>query len=96
MFGSAVVEVAIGLVFVFFLASSIAFHINEFVARFFGWRARDLEDALHEMLRNDSLVHNLFKHTLIGTPDIGWRFPRLHVCKFFRERCGGPRAAGDA
>src|SRR5258708_8403123 len=66
MFGSAILDLAIGLVFIFFLLSSIAFHINEFIARFFNWRAKELEAAVHRMLESDALTHALFEHRLVG------------------------------
>ena len=66
MFGSAIIDVAIGLVFVFFLLSSIAFHVNEFVARMFHWRQKDLEGFLHELLGTEDFAHEFLQHPLIG------------------------------
>jgi hypothetical protein len=70
VFGSAVLDVAIGLVFFFFLLSTLALHTNEFVARLFRWRSLDLETALHDMLRSPARVHEILAHPLVGTPEL--------------------------
>jgi len=66
MFGSAILDVAIGLAFLFFLFSTIASHINEFVARAFRWRSKDLEEGLQWLLGDDNLVHDVLSHRLTG------------------------------
>jgi hypothetical protein len=46
VFGSAVLEVAVGLMFLYFLLSSICSSIHELLATALKWRARNLEFAL--------------------------------------------------
>ena len=69
MFGSTVLEVAIGLVFVYFLLSLLCSTINEqVIARFFALRAKTLEEGLNNMLpgpQGSDLVNKLYKHPLI-------------------------------
>lgn len=66
MFGSAIVEVVIGLAFVYFILSIIASHINEMVAGFFGWRAADLERGVRNLLANaPQLEESVWGHALV-------------------------------
>ena len=69
MFGSNILEVAIGLVFVYFLLSLLCSAINEqVIARFFALRAKTLEEGLNNMLpgpQGSDLVNKLYKHPLI-------------------------------
>jgi hypothetical protein len=65
MFGSSIVDIAIGLVFVYLLLSLICSAANEVIERFTKKRAKDLEKGLNEMLRDPALVENLYKHPLI-------------------------------
>ncbi len=69
MFGSNILEVAIGLVFVYFLLSLLCSTINEqVIARFFALRAKTLEEGLNNMLpgpQGSDLVNKLYKHPLI-------------------------------
>jgi hypothetical protein len=50
MFNSTVVEVAIGLIFIYVLYSLLATTIQEFIASLFSYRARMLEKGLEQML----------------------------------------------
>src|SRR6266700_228292 len=50
MFGSVVLEVAIGLTLVYLLFSLICSAINEFIARLLKWRSKTLEDGIKSML----------------------------------------------
>ena len=69
MFGSNVLEVAIGLVFVYFLLSLLCSTINEqVIARFFALRANTLEEGITSMLANsqgNQLVTQLYENPLI-------------------------------
>jgi hypothetical protein len=48
--GIAAIEVLIGLSFVFFLLSTVCSTLQEMLAAVLGWRAKTLEDAVHNML----------------------------------------------
>src|SRR3954464_9411357 len=50
MFNNVVLDVAIGLIFIFLLYSLLATTINEFVAMIFAYRHRMLEKAIEQML----------------------------------------------
>jgi hypothetical protein len=65
MFGSSIIDIAIGLIFVYLLLSLICSAANETIERFSKMRAKDLERGLGEMLRDDDLVERLYKHPLI-------------------------------
>ena len=68
MFGSNILEVAIGLVFVYSLLSLLCSTINEqVIARFFNLRANILEEGINNMLpgpqgsKGSDLVKNLYQ-----------------------------------
>ena len=65
MFGSTIIDVAIGLIFVYFLLSMVASHINEIVASILQWRARDLEAGIRSMLADPELADKVWNHPLI-------------------------------
>jgi hypothetical protein len=65
MFGSTVIDVAIGLIFVYLLLSLICSAMSEIVERFARYRARDLERGLQELLHDPQWVHNIYNHALI-------------------------------
>jgi hypothetical protein len=65
LFGSATLEVAIGLAFVFFTLSVVCSSIIEFFASVLHWRANDLEKALVNLLGTDDLLQRVIAHPLI-------------------------------
>src|SRR5216684_4308503 len=65
MLGSSIIDIAIGLIFVYLLLSLICSAANEVIERFSKKRAKDLEKGLNEMLREPALVESLYKHPLI-------------------------------
>jgi len=69
MFGSNVLDVAIGLVFVYLLLSLLCSTINEqVIARFFALRAKTLEEGITNMLatpQGKELVNQLYENPLI-------------------------------
>lgn len=68
MFGSSVIDIAIGIVFVFLLLSLIASTINEMIRSIFNARGKDLLRGL-KMLLNDEkatgLVSEVYNHGLV-------------------------------
>lgn len=67
MFGSAIVEVVIGLAFVYFILSVIASHINEVIAGVLGWRAADLERGIRKLLADaPGLADSVWQHGLVS------------------------------
>ena len=69
MFGSEILDVAIGLVFLFLLLSLVCSSLKESMEAVSKYRARDLERGLREMLGDASksgLVAELYNHPLIN------------------------------
>jgi hypothetical protein len=65
VFGSAIVDVAVGLVFVYFILSVVASHINELIATLFRFRANQLERAITELLDDSRLSRDVLSHPLV-------------------------------
>lgn len=65
MFGSAILETAIGLLFIYFVLSTISSSLSEGVARLLAWRAKNLKSAVGNMLQNENLVIDFFQNDLI-------------------------------
>lgn len=69
MFGSTILEVAIGLIFVYLLLSLICSALNEIIESFLKNRATDLERGIRELFNQSGggqLVANFYKHPLIN------------------------------
>jgi len=66
-----VVDVALGLVFVYFVMSVVCMQINEMISTFFKWRALELERGVRRMLADGPapgrgpLADEVFKHPLM-------------------------------
>jgi hypothetical protein len=69
MFNSSVIDVAIGLVFVFLLLSLIASSAKEGLESFFKRRAKDLEKGIKELIGSDGdkFIGSLYDHGLINS-----------------------------
>ncbi len=65
MLGSGILDVAIALMFVYFLLSTIASYVNERVAAFLKWRAKDLQRGIHHLLNEPGLVERVLSHPLV-------------------------------
>ena len=67
MFGSAVLELAVGIVFVFLLVSLICSQIGNQVSELLRWRAVNLENGIRNLLfyGNDDMVQQLYAHPII-------------------------------
>ena len=65
MFGSTIVDVAIGLIFFYFLFSVITSHVNEFIATRMQWRAKDLENQIRHMLGDPELANKVLQNPMI-------------------------------
>ncbi len=67
MFGSAILEVAIGLIFVYVLLSLIASAFNEVLARWGKVRSKNLQQGLVRLLPDDGLLECFCEHPLINS-----------------------------
>ncbi|MGA7192958.1 MAG: hypothetical protein WBW94_04940, partial [Anaerolineales bacterium] len=61
----AILEVAIGMVFVWLVLSVAAMQVQEWIGSAFAWRAQFLEKAIRNMLGSDQLVNEFYNHPLI-------------------------------
>src|SRR6185295_3878990 len=66
MLGSDVLEVAIGLVFVYLLLSLIVTAVTELLAGWRRWRSTHLFKGLRNLLGNEKLVALLYKHPWVN------------------------------
>ncbi|MFA5873777.1 MAG: hypothetical protein WC832_07405 [Anaerolineales bacterium] len=57
-----ILEVAIGLVFMWLVISVAAMSVQEWIANLFEWRKKDLEGAIHKMLANPELEKEFYNH----------------------------------
>ena len=62
----ASLDVAVGLIFIYFLLAVIVSHVNELLAGWFNWRGRLLEDGIRHLLGDDSLANDVLRHPLIA------------------------------
>jgi hypothetical protein len=61
----AIAEVAIGIIFVWIVLSLTTIQIQEWISTRLDKRARDMEDAIHEMLANPNLKAQFYDHPVI-------------------------------
>src|SRR3954465_12650690 len=66
MFGSQVIDIALGLVLVFLLMSVVLTAVQESLEAWLRTRAGDLNRAIYELLQNDhDLLQSFYDHPLI-------------------------------
>jgi hypothetical protein len=65
IFGSTLLEVAIGVIFVYLLLSLLCSAFSELIESFIKYRARDLEKGIGKLLDNPKLAEDFFNHPLI-------------------------------
>lgn len=72
MFGSAVLEVAVGVIFVFLLVSLVCSQIGNQISEWLRWRAVNLENGIRNLLfyGDDDMVDQLYAHPLIQSLSI--------------------------
>jgi hypothetical protein len=67
MFGSVILDVAVGLILTYLLLSLIATSIRESIAGFLNTRAKTLHQGLGELLGDAQLVADLYNHPVINS-----------------------------
>jgi len=74
MFGSSILEIVIGLVFIYFIMSLLCSALNEWIARIFAMRAKTLEAGILRLLSEDkNLKEKIYEHPLVnGLSRKGW------------------------
>ncbi|MBO0798326.1 MAG: hypothetical protein J2P31_05845 [Blastocatellia bacterium] len=65
MFGSAILEVAIGVMFVYLLLSLFCSALSELIESFVKFRAHDLKKGIENLLHGRELARDFFDHPLI-------------------------------
>lgn len=65
LFGSTMIEVAIGVIFVYLLVSLLCSALNELIEAWLRYRARYLETGIRKLLGNPGLAQEFFNHPLI-------------------------------
>ena len=75
MFGSDILDVAIGLVFAYLLLSLLCSVLNEWIAALFSVRSNNLEDGIRKLLKDsasdagpeaEDLADRVYGHALIS------------------------------
>jgi len=69
MIDSAILEVIIGMIFIFSLLSILVTQINSLISTFFRLRARHLRDGINELVQDPILRAKIFTHPLIRLVD---------------------------
>jgi len=65
LFGSTLLEVAIGMIFVYLLLSLLCSALSELIESFIKFRARDLEKGIVRLLSDKDLAAEFFDHPLV-------------------------------
>lgn len=65
MMNMPVIEVAIGLVFMYLMLSMLCTFINEWIARWLSLRSKNLKAGLQQLLSDDEIVDEIFNHVLL-------------------------------
>jgi hypothetical protein len=65
MFGSAIIEVAIGIIFLYMLLSLVCSSLNELLSQVFKLRAKNLEKGIQQILTDKSIRDKFYNHPLV-------------------------------
>jgi len=63
----AILEVAIGMIFMWLVLSIATMSVQEWVASYLKWRSKDLETAVQRLLGDKTWAEQLYKHPLIAS-----------------------------
>jgi hypothetical protein len=86
MFGSAILDVAIGLVSIFLFLSLIGTAINEWISGILSMRAKNLEDGIRNLLNDpegNGLTQTFYHHPLINSLTKGKEKPSYIPSRVF-------------
>jgi hypothetical protein len=62
---TTIIQVAIGVIFVWVILAVITSQVQEWIASILAWRASMLEDAIEQMLGNPAVKNKVYNHPLI-------------------------------
>jgi len=77
MFGSEILETAIGLVFVYLMFSLVCSGVKEWIHYLLNVRSKSLEEEIRRMLTNSDLVDAIYNHDLVGDSGQSGIFKKL-------------------
>jgi hypothetical protein len=87
LFGSAILDTAVGLVFVYLLLAIFCTTINEWIAGIFSTRARFLKKGLLQLLQDPNgakdLISRFYKHPVIASMMDGQKHPSYIAARSF-------------
>ncbi len=74
MYLQEILEVGIGLVFMWLVISIAAMQLQEWIANLLKWRSKDLKSAIRKMLASETLAKEFYNHQLIRglSKDLSW------------------------
>ncbi|MBA3441604.1 MAG: hypothetical protein H0T92_17225 [Pyrinomonadaceae bacterium] len=75
MFGSMVLEVALGLILIYLLLSLVCAAVGELIATAFKLRARDLERGVRALLQDPEVLRRFHTHPMIKTLQVRGTMP---------------------
>jgi hypothetical protein len=65
MFGSTILDVAIGMIFVYSVFSMVATKLNDIIASWMKWRSKTLEEGIRTLLADPELANKVWNHPLV-------------------------------
>lgn len=65
MFGSTILDVAIGMIFIYSVFSMIATKLNDLIAGWMKWRSKTLEEGIRTLLADPELANKVWNHQLV-------------------------------
>jgi hypothetical protein len=86
MFGSEILEVAIGIIFIYWLLSLMCSALNEIMASLLSLRAKNLEKGIRNLLNDPKGLHeakNFYEHSLITSLKNGEKNPSYIPARTF-------------
>lgn len=83
MFGSTVLEIGIGLAFVYFVLSLAASAIAEAVSQALRWRSKNLEAGIENLLSDEAFARKFYQHSLVKGLYKGDRKPSYIPAQLF-------------
>lgn len=65
MFGSTILDVAIGMIFIYSVFSMVATKLNDIIASWMQWRSKTLQEGIRTLLADPELANKVWNHSLV-------------------------------
>lgn len=75
MFGSAILDVAIGMIFIYLLMALMVTALTELISAWLKWRAQNLIRGVRNMLTDEKLVQGIYSHPIVKSLYKGGKGP---------------------